>query len=67
MPASASRLTIRSRRKSSYSSAKGQDCVTVEDYSDGSSVGDSQNPQLSPLEFTPAEWAALRVTASRGV
>jgi len=53
-------------RKSSYSSAKGQDCVEVADLPTGAAVRDTQNRELGHLEFTASEWSALLRTAVRG-
>lgn len=51
-----SRLTF---RKSSYSSAKGQDCVEVADAPGASAVRDTQHREAGHLMFPSGEWAAL--------
>ncbi|WP_028649233.1 DUF397 domain-containing protein [Nocardiopsis sp. CNT312] len=52
-------------RKSSYSSAKGQDCVEVADFPGGSAVRDTQNREAGYLAFGSAEWDALLKVAAR--
>lgn len=52
-------------RKSSYSSAKGQDCVEVVDAPGASAVRDTQNREAGYLSFPSAEWVALLSTATR--
>ncbi|MBQ1082113.1 MULTISPECIES: DUF397 domain-containing protein [unclassified Nocardiopsis] len=61
MPA-ASQLAF---RKSSYSSATGQNCVEVADVPGLSAVRDTQNQEAGHLEFPAQEWAALLSTAIR--
>lgn len=46
-------------RKSSYSSAKGQDCVEVADTVGVSAVRDTQHREAGHLVFPSGEWAAL--------
>ncbi|QVJ01506.1 DUF397 domain-containing protein [Nocardiopsis eucommiae] len=46
-------------RKSSYSSARGQDCVEVADTPGTSAVRDTQNRELGALAFPSFEWTAL--------
>ncbi|WP_017589988.1 DUF397 domain-containing protein [Nocardiopsis ganjiahuensis] len=46
-------------RKSSYSSARGQDCVEVADCRCGAAVRDTQNRNLGALAFPSLEWTAL--------
>ncbi len=46
-------------RKSSYSSARGQDCVEVADTPGMSAVRDTQNRDLGTLAFPSSEWTAL--------
>lgn len=46
-------------RKSSHSSAKGQDCVEVADTPGLSAVRDTQNRELGALAFPSIEWTAL--------
>ncbi|MFE9246431.1 DUF397 domain-containing protein [Nocardiopsis sp. NPDC006938] len=46
-------------RKSSYSSARGQDCVEVADTPGMSAVRDTQNRAAGHLLFPGSEWAAL--------
>ncbi|RKS05798.1 uncharacterized protein DUF397 [Nocardiopsis sp. Huas11] len=46
-------------RKSSYSSARGQECVEVADFPGGAAVRDTQHRELGHLAFPSAEWAAL--------
>jgi hypothetical protein len=47
-------------RKSSHSSAEGQNCVEVAMLSNGGrAVRDSKNPGGPILTFTPAEWDAF--------
>jgi hypothetical protein len=46
-------------RKSSYSSAKGQNCVEVADAPGASAIRDTQNRQAGHLLFPSTEWAAL--------
>jgi hypothetical protein len=50
-------------RKSSYSSAKGQDCVEVADFPGGSAVRDTRHREAGHLAFSGREWAALVSTA----
>lgn len=52
-------------RKSSYSSATGQNCVEVADLPTGAAVRDTQNREAGHLTFSSAEWAALLSTATR--
>ncbi|WP_160051412.1 DUF397 domain-containing protein [Nocardiopsis sp. FR26] len=54
-------------RKSSYSSATGQNCVEVADLPSGAAVRDTQHRELGHLEFPSGEWAALLSTAQRGM
>lgn len=51
-------------RKSSYSSATGQNCVEVADMPSGAAVRDTQNREAGHLMFPSVEWAALLSTAS---
>lgn len=53
---STSHLTF---RKSSYSSAKGQDCVEVADTPNASAIRDTQNRAAGHLMFPSGEWAAM--------
>jgi hypothetical protein len=46
-------------RKSSYSSARGQDCVEVADTVGASAVRDTQHREAGHLMFPSVEWAAL--------
>lgn len=46
-------------RKSSYSSAYGQDCVEVAEAPSGAAVRDSRHPEAGHLVVPAAEWAAL--------
>ncbi|MBB6171669.1 hypothetical protein HNR23_001729 [Nocardiopsis mwathae] len=46
-------------RKSSYSSAKGQDCVEVADLPGGAAVRDSQHEGTGHIAFPAAEWHAF--------
>ena len=62
MPTSEPHLNF---RKSSYSSARGQDCVEVADAIGASAVRDTQNREAGQLVFPSNEWAALLRTASR--
>nr|WP_152436736.1 DUF397 domain-containing protein [Nocardiopsis xinjiangensis] len=50
--------------KSSYSSAKGQDCVEFAEFATGAAVRDTQNRELGPLSFPPLEWTALLRSAT---
>lgn len=50
-------------RKSSYSSARGQDCVEVADALGASAVRDTRNREAGHLAFPSAEWAAMVWTA----
>lgn len=43
-------------RKSSYSSAEGQNCVEVAAIIGGTAVRDSKNPNGPALAFTAGEW-----------
>jgi hypothetical protein len=52
-------------RKSSYSSATGQNCVEVADAPGMSAVRDTQHREEGHLAFPSAEWAALLSTAAR--
>jgi len=52
-------------RKSSYSTARGQDCVEVADFDGGSAVRDTQHRELGALAFPSTEWAAMLSTAQR--
>lgn len=52
-------------RKSSYSSARGQDCVEVADFTGGSAVRDSQHPDAGHLAFPSGEWRALLSVAQQ--
>ncbi|OLT27700.1 DUF397 domain-containing protein [Nocardiopsis sp. CNR-923] len=52
-------------RKSSYSSAKGQDCVEVADLPAGTAVRDSVHPSAGHLSFPSGEWVALLMSATR--
>jgi hypothetical protein len=45
--------------KSSYSSAKGEDCVEVAETPTGAAVRDSKRPKAGHLMVPPREWAAL--------
>ncbi|MFE9243050.1 DUF397 domain-containing protein [Nocardiopsis sp. NPDC006938] len=45
-------------RKSSYSSATGQNCVEIADLPNGAAVRDTQNRELGALGFAGPEWAA---------
>ncbi|SIO86546.1 DUF397 domain-containing protein [Nocardiopsis sp. JB363] len=49
-------------RKSSYSSATGQNCVEVADAPGASAVRDTQNREQGYLLFPASEWAALLST-----
>jgi hypothetical protein len=60
MPTDSSHLRF---RKSSYSSATGQNCVEVADVSGGSAIRDTQHRELGHLAFPSAEWVALLSTA----
>lgn len=62
MPTSESHLNF---RKSSYSSARGQDCVEVADALGASAVRDTQNREAGHLAFPSSEWAALLRTTIR--
>ena len=53
-------------RKSSYSSAKGQDCVEVADFAGGSAVRDTQHCHLGHVAFTPNEWRAFLKALKHG-
>ncbi|MDE3725007.1 DUF397 domain-containing protein [Nocardiopsis sp. N85] len=46
-------------RKSSYSSAQGENCVEVADLPSGAAVRDSQHPQDGHLTFSGDQWSAL--------
>ncbi|WDZ90809.1 DUF397 domain-containing protein [Nocardiopsis sp. HUAS JQ3] len=46
-------------RKSSYSSAQGENCVEVADLPSGAAVRDSQNPAEGHLAFSCIQWTAL--------
>ncbi|MFC4561958.1 DUF397 domain-containing protein [Nocardiopsis mangrovi] len=46
-------------RKSSYSTAKGENCVEVADVLGVSAMRDTQNRHLGHLEFPGAEWVAF--------
>ena len=46
-------------RKSSYSSAKGQDCVEVADLPVGAAIRDSKHIGAGHIEFGAAEWKAF--------
>ncbi|TQN27612.1 uncharacterized protein DUF397 [Haloactinospora alba] len=46
-------------RKSSYSSAKGEDCVEVADTGARAAVRDTQNRGAGHLSFSATEWKAL--------
>lgn len=46
-------------RKSSYSSAQGENCVEVADLPSGAAVRDSQNPAEGHLVFSCIQWTAL--------
>lgn len=52
-------------RKSSYSSARGQDCVEVADVPGMSAVRDTQNREAGHLAFPSTEWTALLRTSAR--
>lgn len=52
-------------RKSSYSSARGQECVEVADLRSGAAVRDTQNRGSGHLAFGVTEWAALLATTRR--
>ncbi|MDE3722728.1 DUF397 domain-containing protein [Nocardiopsis sp. N85] len=53
-------------RKSSYSSAKGQDCVEIAELpTGGAAVRDTQNRDAGHLLFPCSEWAALLSTAQQ--
>lgn len=54
-----SHLTPTTWRKSSYSSARGQDCVEVADLPSSAAVRDTQNREAGHLVFVSAEWSAL--------
>ncbi|MGW9346099.1 DUF397 domain-containing protein [Nocardiopsis flavescens] len=52
--------------KSSYSSAKGQDCVEVADLPEGgAAIRDTQHREVGHLSFPVSEWATLLGTARR--
>lgn len=51
--------------KSSYSSATGQNCVEVAEFSEGAAVRDTQHRELGHLAFPTAEWHALLGAAGR--
>ncbi|GAB3493360.1 DUF397 domain-containing protein [Nocardiopsis coralliicola] len=53
-------------RKSSYSSAKGQDCVEVADFAGGSAVRDTQHRHLGHVAFTADEWRAFLEALKHG-
>lgn len=46
-------------RKSSYSSAEGQNCVEAAAIPGGAAVRDSKNPDGPALAFTAGEWRAF--------
>lgn len=46
-------------RKSSYSTARGQDCVEVADLPAAAAVRDSQHPDAGHLMFPASEMAAF--------
>ena len=46
-------------RKSSYSSARQENCVEVADLLDGAAVRDTQNREAGHLSYPSAEWVAL--------
>ncbi|MFD3684250.1 DUF397 domain-containing protein [Nocardiopsis sp. NPDC058631] len=46
-------------RKSSYSTARGENCVEVADFAGGSAVRDTQNREAGMLAFPGTEWSAL--------
>lgn len=52
-------------RKSSYSSARGQECVEVADLRSGAAVRDSQNRDSGHLLFGSTEWTAMLAMARR--
>lgn len=60
MLTSTSHMTFRT---SSYSSARGQDCVEAADLPTGAAVRDTQNREAGHLMFPSTEWAALLSTA----
>lgn len=49
-------------RRSSYSSATGQNCVEVAGYTSNVAVRDSRHPCAAHLPFQASEWAALLST-----
>ncbi|MFC3994821.1 DUF397 domain-containing protein [Nocardiopsis sediminis] len=53
-------------RKSSYSSAWGQDCVEVAGGPDFSAVRDSQRPEAGHLLFSRSEFSAFLEVAKAG-
>lgn len=52
-------------RKSSYSSARGQECVEIADLPSGAAVRDTQNRDAGYLAFDSTEWTALLATTRR--
>lgn len=64
MPTSTSHLTF---RKSSHSSARGQDCVEVADAPGMSAVRDTKHREKGHLAFPSGEWSALLVSARRSL
>jgi hypothetical protein len=50
-------------RKSSYSTAKGENCVEVADLAEGAAVRDTQNREAGHLSFPAGEWRAFLAAA----
>ena len=46
-------------RKSSYSSARQENCVEIADLLDGAAVRDTQSRETGHLFYPSAEWVAL--------
>ncbi|WP_028646710.1 DUF397 domain-containing protein [Nocardiopsis sp. CNT312] len=46
-------------RKSSYSSARGENCVEIAELPGGAAVRDTQNREAGHLAFPNSEWVAL--------
>ena len=53
-------------RKSSYSGARGDNCVEVADAPGLSAVRDTQNRDAGHLSFSSSEWSALLDTVRAG-
>lgn len=63
MLATTSHLTF---RKSSYSSARGEDCVEVADAPGVSAIRDSQHPDTGHIAFPATEWDAFLADVKAG-